>query len=481
MNEPGPLINEDLAPVPASRRTWSMWSIAALWVGMAICITTYTLASSLIEQGMNWRQAVLTIFLGNLIVLIPMTLNAHPGTAYGIPFPVLIRASFGTLGSNIPALMRALVACGWFGIQTWIGGAAIYAMAAIVCGFNPAQKTALPVIGISLGEFACFLIFWAINLLVIIKGMDSIKWLEIFAAPFLILTGLGLLSWAYVAAKGWGPIFAQPSKFHSLGEFWPVFASGLTAMVGYWATLSLNIPDFSRFAKSQRDQIAGQALGLPLAMTFYAFIGVAVTSTTIVVFGKAIWDPVQLMERFHSPVLAVLALITLAIATLSTNIAANVVSPANDFANLAPRLINFRTGGIITGIIGILMFPWKLYADPSGYIFTWLIGYSALLGPIGGIMIADYFVHRRRVLVVEDLYRTDGRYRYSGGFSGVALTALALSVLPNLPGFLATIKVLPETSVAPIFISLYHYAWFVGFALAFVLYLAGRKLFPDPA
>lgn len=481
MTESSSLSNEDLAPVSPARRTWSRWSIAALWVGMAICITTYTLASSLIEQGMNWQEAVFTIFLGNLIVLIPMTLNAHPGTAYGIPFPVLIRASFGTRGSNVPALMRALVACGWFGIQTWIGGAAIYAMAAIIFGFDPAQKTVLPVLGISLGEFGCFMIFWAINLFVIIKGMDSIKWLEIFAAPFLILTGLGLLLWAYVAAKGWGPIFAQPSKFHSLGEFWPVFAAGLTAMVGYWATLSLNIPDFSRFAKSQRDQIVGQALGLPLSMTFYAFIGVAVTSATIVVFGQAIWDPVQLMARFHSPVLSVVALITLAIATLSTNIAANVVSPANDFANLAPRLINFRTGGIMTGIIGILMFPWKLYADPSGYIFTWLIGYSALLGPIGGIMIADYFVHRKRQLVVEDLYRIDGRYRYSGGFSGVALSALALSVLPNLPGFLVTIKVLPKTSVAPVFVSLYHYAWFVGFALAFVLYLAGRKLFPDPA
>ncbi len=475
------LYNDDLAPVPVEQRTWSMWSIAALWVGMAICITTYTLASSLIEQGMSWRQAVLTIFLGNLIVLIPMTLNAHPGTAYGIPFPVLIRSSFGTLGANIPALMRALVACGWFGIQTWIGGAAIYAMAAIVFGFDPGQKTALPIMGISLGEFACFLIFWAINLFVIIKGMNSIKWLEIFAAPFLILTGLGLLFWAYFAAKGWGPIFAQPSKFHSLREFWPVFAAGLTAMVGYWATLSLNIPDFSRFARSQRDQLAGQALGLPLSMTFYAFIGVAVTSATVVVFGKAIWDPVQLMERFHSPVLSIIALITLALATLSTNIAANVVSPANDFSNLAPRLISFRAGGIITGIIGILMFPWKLYADPSGYIFTWLIGYSALLGPIGGIMIADYFVHRKRQLVVEDLYRSDGRYRYTGGFSGVAMTALVLSVLPNLPGFLVTIKAWPETSVAPLFVSLYHYAWFVGFALAFVLYLAGRKLLPDPA
>ncbi len=473
------LINDDLAPVPASGRTWSMWNIAALWVGMAICITTYTLASSLIEQGMNWKQAVLTIFLGNVIVLIPMTLNAHPGTAYGIPFPVLIRASFGTLGSNIPALMRGLVACGWFGIQTWIGGAAIYAMVAIIFGFDPAQRTALPVIGISGGEFLCFLIFWAINIFVIVRGMDSIKWLEIFAAPFLILTGLGLLAWAVVAAKGWGPILAAPSKFHSLGEFWPVFTTGLTAMVGYWATLSLNIPDFSRFARSQRDQITGQALGLPLSMTLYAFIGVAVTSATVVVFGRAIWDPVQLMQRFHSPVLAVIALVTLTIATLSTNIAANVVSPANDFSNLAPRLISFKTGGVLTGIIGILMFPWKLYADPSGYIFTWLIGYSALLGPIGGIMIADYFVFRKRMLEVDDLYRSDGRYRYTGGFSLVALAALVLSVLPNLPGFLVTIRVLPAAAVGPVFISLYHYAWFVGFALAFAFYLLGRRFAPN--
>ncbi len=400
--------NKDLAPVSPGQRTWSMWSIAALWVGMAICITTYTLASSLIEQGMNWKQAVLTIFLGNLIVLIPMTLNAHPGTRYGIPFPVLVRASFGTLGSNIPALMRALVACGWFGIQTWIGGAAIYAMAAIIFGFDPAQRTALPIMGISTGELLCFLIFWAINIFVIVRGMDSIKWLEVFAAPFLILTGLGLLAWAVVAAKGWGPILAEPSKFHSLGEFWPVFTAGVTAMVGYWATLSLNIPDFSRFARSQRDQIAGQALGLPLSMTFYSFIGVAVTSATMVVFGRAIWDPVELMQKFHSPILAIIALFTLGIATLSTNIAANVVSPANDFSNLAPRFISFKTGGILTGIIGILMFPWKLYADPSGYIFTWLIGYSALLGPIGGIMIADYFVYRKQQLNVAALYQPDG-------------------------------------------------------------------------
>ena len=473
------LFNADLAPVSAERRTWSMWSIAALWVGMAICITTYTLASSLIEQGMSWKQAVLTIFIGNLIVLVPMTLNAHPGTAYGIPFPVLVRASFGTFGANIPALMRALVACGWFGIQTWIGGAAIYAMAAVIFEFDPSQRTILPVIGISAGELLCFLLFWAINIFVIMRGMDSLKWLEVWSAPFLILTGAGLLAWAFVAAKGWGPILHQPSKYHSLGEFWPAFAAGLTAMVGYWATLSLNIPDFSRFAKSQRDQIVGQALGLPLSMTFYAFIGVAVTSATVVVFGKAIWDPVQLMQKFQSPILALLALITLAIATLSTNLAANVVSPANDFSNLAPRLISFRTGGIITGIVGILMFPWKLYADPSGYIFSWLIGYSALLGPIGGIMIADYFVYRKRQLNVAALYDPNGEYRFTNGVSHVAVTALIVAVLPNLPGFLVNVKLLSAASVPPFLLGLYNYAWFVGFGIAFAAYLSLRKFFPN--
>ncbi len=470
------LNNKDLAPVATEQRTWSMWSIAALWVGMAICITTYTLASSLIERGMNWKQAVLTIFLGNTIVLIPMTLNAHLGTAYGIPFPVLIRASFGTRGSNIPALLRTLVTCGWF------GGAAIYTMAAIVFGFDPTQKTPLPILGISAGEFACFLVFWVINIFVIVRGMDSIRWLEVVAAPFLILTGVGLLVWAVTAAKGRGPIFAQPSKFRSLGDFWPVFTAGLTAMVAYWATLSLNIPEFSRFARSQRDQIVGQTLGLPLSMTFYAFIGVAVTSATVVVFGKAIWDPVQLMQRFHNPVLAVLAVVTLTIATLSTNIAADVVSPANDFSNLAPRLISFKNGGVLTGIIGVLMFPWKLYADPSGgYIFTWLIGYSALLGPIGGIMIAEYFVYRKRQLDVPPLYDSAGRYRYRGGFSPIALGALTLSVLPNIPGFLVTIKALPAGAVAPIYLSFYRYAWFIGFAFAFVLYLVGRRLAGDRA
>ncbi|MDB6122626.1 MAG: Cytosine/purine/uracil/thiamine/allantoin permease family protein [Pedosphaera sp.] len=450
---------------------------------MAACIPTYMLASSLIDGGMNWWQAILTVFLGNVIVLIPMILNAHAGTLYGIPFPVFCRASFGTKGANIPALLRALVACGWFGIQAWIGGTAIYKILAV---FFPAlaNSTPLSIIDINLPQLACFLFFWAINMWIIYKGIDSIRVLLSIKAPLLIVLGLLLLGWAYQGAKGFGPMLSQPSAFaHGQskdGQFFLFFVPALTGMVGFWATLSLNIPDFSRYAKSQRDQVLGQTLGLPVTMALYAFIGVAVTSATTIIFhkDKPIWDPVDVLTSFTNPLVLIIAMLALCVATLATNIAANVVSPANDFANVAPKYISFRTGGFITGIVGVLIMPWKLVANPSGYIFTWLVGYSALLGPIGGIMIADYFVWRKRRLNLADLYKTDGEYRYTNGFSIVGLTALLLGILPNVPGFLATIKVLPKEMVPQFLMTIYSYAWFVGFILAFILYLVLKSLAP---
>jgi NCS1 family nucleobase:cation symporter-1 len=465
------LWNPDLAPIPMERRTWGKWDIAALWVGMAICIPTYMLAGDLIADGMNWWQAVLTVLLGNLIVLVPLALNARAGAAYGIPFPVLLRSSFGVFGSNIPAMMRAVVACGWFGIQTWIGGSAIYSISALVLGFDPAQKQNLPVLGISPGEFACFLVFWAINMAVVIKGIGCIRRLENLGAPLLLAVGLGLLAWAYAAADGFGPILSQPSKFQTGAEFWAAFVPGLTAMVGFWATLSLNIPDFSRFAKSQRDQVLGQAIGMPGTMALYAFIGVATTSATIVIFGAAIGDPVALLAKFKNPLVVIPGLLALILATLTTNIAANIVSPANDFSNLWPRRISFKTGGVIAGIIGIFMLPWKLVADPDGYIFKWLIGYSALLGPIGGIMIADYFIIRRQRLDPDALYDAQGAYRFTAGFSIPALAALFLAIAPNVPGFLAKIDFLPASAVLPFLQSLYNYSWFSGFGIAFGLHI----------
>jgi NCS1 family nucleobase:cation symporter-1 len=476
------LYNADIAPVPASGRKWGVLSFAALWISMSACIPTYMLASSLIGGGMNWSQAVLTIFLGNLIVLIPMVLNAHAGTKYGIPFPVFCRASFGTAGANIPALMRAFVACGWFGIQTYIGGEAIYKILVVFFpGFAAAAGSGA--FGITAPEFACFLLFWGVNMAVIYKGIDSIRLLLNIKAPLLLALGLLLLWWAWRAAGGFGPILSQPSAFDAgqpkAGQFWGFFFPALTGMIGFWATLSLNIPDFSRYAHKQRDQLLGQALGLPLTMALYSFIGVAVTSATTIIYGQTIWDPVDVLTRFKNPVVLVVAMAALCVATLATNIAANVVSPANDFAHLAPKRISFRIGGFITGIVGIVMMPWKLVADPTGYIFIWLIAYSALLGPIGGIMIADYFVHRRRWLNVLGLYNPQGEYSYTNGFSTVALIALLVAVLPSLPGFLAQVHLIDGQGMSPFLLGLYNYAWFVGFALGFGVYLALRKIAPN--
>ncbi|HKI68133.1 MAG TPA: NCS1 family nucleobase:cation symporter-1, partial [Verrucomicrobiae bacterium] len=387
-------------------------------------------------------------------------------------------ASFGTKGANIPALMRAFVACGWFGIQCWIGGEAIYKICITLFELHPAPATNW--LGINGWQFISFMIFWGVNMWVIYRGIDTIRLLLNIKAPLLIALGLLLLGWAYREAGGFGPILSQPSAFDAgqpqAGKFFGYFFPALTGMIGFWATLSLNIPDFSRYAKSQRDQVVGQAIGLPATMALYSFIGVAVTSATVIIFGHTIWDPVDVLTRFKNPVVLVIAMLALCIATLATNIAANVVSPANDFAHLAPKKISFRIGGLITGIVGVLMMPWKLIANPNGYIFTWLIAYSALLGPIGGILIADYFVYRRRQLNLTALYKVNGEYRFSGGISVVALAALAVGVLPSLPGFLVQVKLFNAASIPAFLVGLYNYAWFIGFAVAFAVYLLGRKL-----
>jgi len=470
--EQSSLYNRDLAPIPSDRRNWGFLDIAHLWVGMSVCIPTYMLASSLITGGMNWWQAILTVALGNLIVCIPMLLNGHAGTKYGITFPVFARASFGTMGTHLASVLRGIVGCGWFGIQTWIGGFAIYKLALLpwpaladtaVLGFLSNDH-----IQVNLAQFACFLLFWTINVgLFVWRQMDSIKYVEGWGAPLLIALGIALLIWAYVKADGFGPMLSQPDRFETAGEFWRAFLPGLTAMVGFWATLSLNIPDFTREARSQKDQMWGQFLGLNTTMPFYAFVGVAVTSATVVIFGEAIWDPVELLSRFESTALMLISMFALTLATLTTNLAANIVAPATAFSNFVPRLISVRSGAILTGLIGILMMPWKLIADPSGYIFTWLIGYSALLGPIGGILICDYFVLRRTRMDLPGLYLENGPYRYSAGFNLRAVVALVLAIAPNVPGFLGTIGAM---EVAKGWTTLYHYAWFIGFAVAFAVY-----------
>ena len=471
------LSNKDLAPVESDKRNWSMWNIASLWVGMSVCIPTYMLAGGLTSAGMNWWQAVLTVMLANLIVLVPMILNGHGGTAYGIPFPVLVRSSFGSIGAQVPSIARALVACGWFGIQTWIGGAALYSIILTLGWIQPEPETAdLPVLGITAIEFACFMAFWLLHLVIVVTGINSIKWLETWAAPFLILAGVALLVWAFVRVgqteAGIGVLFKSETNFAEGSSFWTVFFPMLTAMVGFWATLSLNIPDFTRYCRTQKDQALGQLIGLPTTMTLFCFIGVIVTMATVVIFGEALWNPVDLVSRLESRTIVVLSMVAILLATLSTNLAANVVSPANGFSNVLPSIISFRTGAIITCVLGILIMPWRLVDNLGSYIFTWLIGYSALLGPIAGIMLADYFLVRRTWLDRDALYTHGGRYGYVNIF---ALIALAIAILPNLPGFInaATNTAGTKDAIFPVFFDvIYDYAWFLGLGIAATIYTA---------
>jgi NCS1 family nucleobase:cation symporter-1 len=446
------LSNDDLAPTTAAHRTWGTYNYIALWFSMSMEITTYMLASSLIAGGMNWKQAVFTILLGNLIVLVPMLLNAHAGAKYGIPFPVFVRASFGTAGANVPAMLRAIVACGWFGIQSWLGGQAIAAMIAVLW---PSTLHSPAV------TWASFLGFWLLNMAVVWNGVESIRFLQSYSAPFMLIMSLALLGYMHHKAGGFGPMLAAPSKFTSTSSFLHFFFPSLTAMVGYWATLSLNIPDFTRYSKSQESQIVGQAFGLPVAMTLYSFIGIACTSASIAIFGTAVWSPIELIGRFHQPVIAFIALIALLVATLNVNIGANVVSPSNDFSNLAPRLISFRTGGLITGFLGLAMMPWKLMATFGSYVFGWLVGYSGLLGPVAGIMVADYFLIRGTKLDIYSLYHRTGPYEYTRGINPRALIALVAGVFAALIGL-----------AVPAVRFLYDYAWFIGFFLAAAIYYA---------
>ncbi len=577
-----PLANDDILPVPVRERTWSTWNMASLWVGIAVCIPTYMLAASLIAAGMNWTQAIWTILLGNAIVLIPLCLNAYPGTKYGIPFPVLIRSSFGIRGAQIPSILRGLVACGWFGIQTWIGGKAIYELAKIplpgIAGLFPGLRESF--VGINGGELVCFLIFWLLHMIIVWKGTESIKWFESLAAPALILVGIALLIWAIGVGGGLGRVLKQSESFvrptlsletaegavvcrldplrNEDGQYRPdrmrvavlpaeleeaewepfrpefeipweegdsemrvrveisvaadeeamvalsgtvrrkvapppgpwaftVFFPLLTAMVGYWATLSLNIPDFTRYAKSQKDQVLGQAIGLPTTMTLYAFVGVVATCASLIAFPRILapesapWDPVALLAHFRIPWMIILSMGILALATLTTNIAANVVAPANGFSNLSPTRISFRMGGLITGLIGIVMMPWKLLANVGAYIFTWLIGYSALMGGVAGVMIADFYLVRKRKLDLEGLYKVDGPYTFSAGFNWAGIVAFALGVIPNIPGFLVQVDALPAEMVPAFFRTLYTYAWFTSFAIAFVVYTVWMKSKPNRA
>lgn len=458
--------NQDLRPVPVASRRWTTYNFLALWVGMAHNIPSWTLASGLVALGMDWKQAVLTIALANLIVLVPMLLTGHAGTKYGIPFPVFARASFGLRGANLPALVRAAVACAWFGIQTWIGGEGIFLLAGKLFGHG--WQTASLIGGHPWTQWLSFLVFWLVEMAVIARGMETLRRFENWAAPFVIVGALALLAWITVKAGGFGPLLNQPSKLGWGSGFWKVFFPALMGMIGFWSTLSLNIPDFTRFGGSQRAQLRGQALGLPTTMTLFALLSVLVTSGSQAVYGAPIWDPIALAAKMDSVAGTLFALLVVLVATLSVNIAANVVSPAYDLSNLVPRFVNFRTGALITGVIGIVIMPWKLIADPHVYIFTWLGVVGGLLGTVAGILIADYWILRRTELALGELYTPGGRYWYTGGWNLRAVLAFVVGGLLAVGGSYG--GPFPTDGVIPFLKPLADYGWAVGLASALLLY-----------
>ncbi|MDI3385261.1 NCS1 family nucleobase:cation symporter-1 [Streptomyces sp. B-S-A8] len=471
--------NGDLLPVPMERRTWGVYNYTALWIGMAHNIPSWTLASGLVALGMDWKQAVLVIALANVIVLLPMLLTGHAGPKYGIPFPVVVRASFGLRGANLPALIRAAVACCWFGIQTWIGGQGIFLLLGKVFG---GWTTATEIGGHPWTLWLCFVIFWALELAIIYRGMQTLRRFENWAAPFVLVGAVVLLVWITVQAGGFGPLLDQPSKLGWGEDFWPVFFPALMGMIGFWSTLSLNIPDFTRFGRGQRAQVWGQSLGLPTTMTAFALLSVLVTSGSQVVYGVPVWDPVQLAAKTDNVFGLLFALVTVLIATISVNIAANVVSPAYDLSNLLPKVINFRTGAIVTGVVGVLVMPWKLTATPELYIFTWLGVVGGLLGAVAGVMIADYWIVRRTALDLAGLYDRHGPYWYTGGWNWRALLAfgagglLAVGGSHSAPGK----GPFPEDGLIPLLRPLADYGWAVGLVTALVLYAATSRR-PEPA
>ena len=459
-----PRYNADIAPTRVAQRTWTKWNIASLWVGMAICVPTYILGGVLTSYfGLSVTEALWTILIANIVVLIPLTLNAFPGTRFGIPCPVVLRASFGIIGSNVPALIRALVACGWFGIQTLFGGIAIHLLlSALFDSWAALGGT---------GEVIGFFIFWVANVTVVIRGSESIKHLETLAAPLLLVVAVGLVFWA-LPKVSISEVLATPANRPDGASFFGYFMAALTAMVGFWATLSLNIPDFSRFARSQRSQIIGQIIGLPLTMFLFSGLGVLLTAASMELVGETISDPINLIGHIDNTFWVILSMLMIILATISTNTAANIVSPTNSFQNIAPKYISETKGVLITGVIGILLMSWELLkkmgwleSDVSveSLYSNWLIGYSSLLGPIAGIMIVDYFLVRKQHYELPDLYRDGGVYPAW-----------------NTAGFIAFLIPVGLTFVAITTGRLgwfYNYGWFTGSILGGIIYyFASRAL-----
>lgn len=461
--------NSDLAPISSSDRTFTAWDMGSLWVGLVVGVPTYYLAGSLVDLGMAWWQGVATVFMANVILLVPLIMAGVPGTKYGISFPILARSAFGVTGAHVPCLLRSIVACGWYGIETWIGGEAIFLLLPTKLKSSVMATELIPWLGTTPLEFTCFMVFWTAQMAIVWGGIDRIRHLEKYSAPILIILTASLLIWAYTTAGGFGPMLSLPPRLNP-SQFRSAFFPSLTANISFWATVALNIPDFTRHVKTQREQILGQ-IWLPFFMSAFTFVGLAVTSSTEVIFGNVISDPIRLLGKIGGLPTTIAAILGISLATITTNIAANIVAPANSLVNLSPSSFTFRKGALLTALIGILFQPWRLLKSGESFTKTWLVGYSVLIGPIGGIVIADYYLVNGMELQIEDIYddkKKNGRYYYWNGVNFTAILALVVGIVPVVPGFLSTVGL--AENIGKGFVSIYENAWFFGFFVSGLVY-----------
>lgn len=471
--------NTDLAPVPFRKRNWSTYNYLALWMSIAHGIPTYYLASGLIDMGMSWQQAVGTIALGNLIVLIPLLLNSHAGAKYGIPFPAFARIAFGIRGANIPAMIRAFSACAWFGIQTWVGGEAIYTLSGVFLGDS--WKNATEFAGQPWTLWLSFGIFWLLQMALLIRGIDSIRHLENWAAPLILAVSFVLLFWVMSLAGGLGDMAASPSQLGWGKDFWTIFPGALMGMIAFYATMSVNISDFTRYAKSQKAHLVGQPIGLVPTVTIFTTIGALTTSATVEVWGSAIWDPVELVGMIPNGIVVFFSMVCVIVATIAVNVASNLVGPAFDFSNVFPTKITFKIGGIITGIIAILMQPWNLLSNNSTFIFAFLGVTGAFLGSVAGVMVAEYWIIRKRYIEVEELYVDGGRYTYHRGYNWRAIVTLVIALVLSVGGAYSAPGSggpFPEQGLIPILKPLFDVNWALAFVIGILLHWALTRMFP---
>jgi len=424
--------NEDLEPSSVSQRTWTTYNITALWVGMCICIPSLSLASAAIALGLSPWLAIFNVVLGNVIVLIPIQLNSHAGTKYGIPFPVFARMTFGATGAHVPSVMRGLVACGWVSVQSWVGGGAFAALLGTGIYFFRDNTITIGLPGndaVVVGQLIGFIIFMLFVAWVAYNGFENIKWVQNIGSPILVAVMILLLAWsiALVVNAGYavGDVMKQGVDF----------AACLTGNIAFWATMALNIPDFSRYAKSQKVQFRGQLYGVPIPMFAMAFIGAYFAQATKLVMGEALFDPTNVFYYVDNKLVIIVSAIGVVLATLTTTVAANVVAPANGFSNLSPQRISYRKGVITACIIATFVFqPWWIFGSGAAYIFTWMNNYGMILAPIAAIFVADYYICKQRRLDVAALYAGDkGRYWYNNGINWAAIIAwIAAFILPLL-------------------------------------------------